>query len=103
MNFPSECFLFTKISTPRIVEQRNGEIGCVLTCFTNSGGSIEFWGSPDSSEKMDNIEELLKFKDMLPILVQCEYCSTTHEHRRGRVNWDDEVDVIDSDLHELAI
>jgi len=103
-NFPSKCFLITEISTPRTVEQRDGEIGCVLTCFIDNGGVIEFWGVPDGfHDEMGNINEILECKDMLPILVQCEYCSTTHKHHRGRVNWDDEIDVVDSDLHELLI
>lgn len=94
MSFPSKCFRITEVLNPRTVEYSGG-VGCVLTCITEDGSSLEFWGLLDSDEEMWNIEEIIKFKNMLPITVGCHYTSTNYRHHPTKINWDDEIEIID--------
>ncbi len=96
-DFPSECFLITDFSSHGVKRWKDGTI-CTLRCYTHDGSFITLWGDEKASDcgGMDNIEEFLEVEaDMLPILIQCEYRSTTQQYRPRNINWDNEVEIID--------
>lgn len=94
MNFPTRRFCITKILSQETFDY-NDNINSVLTCTTDDNITIKFWAIADSPDTLGNIEEILKFKDQLPILVECHYVSTTYQYDPTKVNWDDEIDIID--------